>query len=77
MLPSLQRLGAPSSTAQVHPRKLTHALLDAAQAHGSCVVHGTVEGLQMVQQQEAGGAAGSSQLQGQAVSGENRCMQSP
>lgn len=43
----LQRLGSPETTAQVHPHKLTHALLDASKARGAAVVKGTVQGLKV------------------------------
>ena len=40
---SLQVLGTQQSTAQVHPEKLTKALMGAAQAQGATLRRGTVE----------------------------------
>ncbi len=41
----LQPLGGPATTAQVHPYKLTHALMSAAQQAGCTLRHGQVEGV--------------------------------
>eukprot|EP00877_Chromochloris_zofingiensis_P003318 jgi/Chrzof1/12988/Cz07g15130.t1 len=41
------KLGDKSNTAQVHPAKLTTALLHAAQSAGARLIHGTVEGVQL------------------------------
>lgn len=52
--PHPQEMGDPSSTAQVHPHKLTTALVAAS---GAKVLHGAAEGvLTKPLQQEAGGA---------------------
>ncbi|MDX1433720.1 MAG: FAD-dependent oxidoreductase [Gammaproteobacteria bacterium] len=39
------RLGGADSTAQVHPRRFTHALMDAARSMGAQLVDGRVEGV--------------------------------
>lgn len=36
-------LGTPATTAQVHPEKFTHALLQAAMARGAKLIHGRVQ----------------------------------
>lgn len=41
----LQPLGGPATTAQVHPYKLTHALMSEAQQGGCTLRHGKVEGV--------------------------------
>src|SRR5713101_8074588 len=42
-------LGTPATTAQVHPAKFTHALLDAALERGAQLQMGCVEGLEIAQ----------------------------
>src|SRR5262249_4560996 len=41
----IQRLGSPETTAQVHPRKFTEAMMRAAQAQGARLRAGEVTGL--------------------------------
>ena len=44
----VQRMGTGDLTAQVHPARLTHALLQAAEQHaGSKVQHGIVQGIEV------------------------------
>lgn len=50
-----QVLGGPGTTAQVHPFKLTNALMDAAVASvGAHIVTGTVTGVEIVDNKVTG-----------------------
>ncbi|KAG2498200.1 hypothetical protein HYH03_003953 [Edaphochlamys debaryana] len=48
-------MGDPATTAQVHPRLLTHALIAAAEARGAVLRRGCVEGLRLQAEEGAGG----------------------
>ena len=51
----LQKMADENTTAQVHPEKLTHALLNAAQQHGAKLKMGTVEGVSVADGKVTGG----------------------
>eukprot|EP01044_Picomonas_judraskeda_P008346 COSAG03_NODE_947_length_5233_cov_13.433385_2_plen_336_part_00 len=70
--PEASRLGSTATTAQVHPRKLTEALVEAAKRSGARVEIGIVEGVQTVELAGTGesrGEPGAAKVTGVRVDG--------